>query len=141
MVRSKTSERSAWWSESRWPEPGVLMISTSRPSSLKNPSSPATSKGRSWMAFIIDALTFLSDAVMARLQLETVIFCHFLLQRMYCARGNRRREQALRGGRSSRRARTRRENRSEEHTSELQSLAYLVCRLLLEKKKKKDYEV
>src|SRR5256714_11795551 len=30
--------------------------------------------------------------------------------------------------------------RSEEHTSELQSLAYLVCRLLLEKKKKtKNY--
>src|SRR5205823_14162788 len=28
------------------------------------------------------------------------------------------------------------EVRSEEHTSELQSLAYLVCRLLLEKKKK-----
>src|SRR5687767_15197298 len=28
------------------------------------------------------------------------------------------------------------EARSEEHTSELQSLAYLVCRLLLEKKKK-----
>src|SRR3989441_7721526 len=28
--------------------------------------------------------------------------------------------------------------RSEEHTSELQSLAYLVCRLLLEKKKKSD---
>src|SRR2546425_9114347 len=27
------------------------------------------------------------------------------------------------------------EPRSEEHTSELQSLAYLVCRLLLEKKK------
>src|SRR2546425_13250459 len=26
-------------------------------------------------------------------------------------------------------------NRSEEHTSELQSLAYLVCRLLVEKKK------
>src|SRR2546425_5534138 len=30
----------------------------------------------------------------------------------------------------------RRFRRSEEHTSELQSLAYLVCRLLLEKKKK-----
>src|SRR2546425_2680501 len=30
-----------------------------------------------------------------------------------------------------------RRRRSEEHTSELQSLAYLVCRLLLEKKKKK----
>src|SRR2546425_8872365 len=29
------------------------------------------------------------------------------------------------------------ERRSEEHTSELQSLAYLVCRLLLEKKKKR----
>src|SRR2546425_7161626 len=31
--------------------------------------------------------------------------------------------------------------RSEEHTSELQSLAYLVCRLLLEKKKKQYYQV
>src|SRR2546425_12499135 len=30
--------------------------------------------------------------------------------------------------------------RSEEHTSELQSLAYLVCRLLLEKKKQKTLE-
>src|SRR5687767_15694196 len=30
------------------------------------------------------------------------------------------------------------EQRSEEHTSELQSLAYLVCRLLLEKKKKQQ---
>src|SRR2546425_6387638 len=29
-----------------------------------------------------------------------------------------------------------RSSRSEEHTSELQSLAYLVCRLLLEKKKR-----
>src|SRR5205823_9244506 len=36
-------------------------------------------------------------------------------------------------GRRARAARV----RSEEHTSELQSLAYLVCRLLLEKKKKK----
>src|SRR2546425_7131289 len=32
-------------------------------------------------------------------------------------------------------ARQKRNARSEEHTSELQSLAYLVCRLLLEKKK------
>src|SRR2546425_9449897 len=37
---------------------------------------------------------------------------------------------ALRGGAKSV------ADRSEEHTSELQSLAYLVCRLLLEKKKK-----
>src|SRR5215216_8178497 len=31
--------------------------------------------------------------------------------------------------------------RSEEHTSELQSPDHLVCRLLLEKKKKKNYHV
>src|SRR2546425_5010829 len=31
--------------------------------------------------------------------------------------------------------------RSEEHTSELQSLAYLVCRLLLEKKKIKAHNI
>src|SRR5258707_5085098 len=31
------------------------------------------------------------------------------------------------------------EGRSEEHTSELQSRQYLVCRLLLEKKKKKQH--
>src|SRR6185437_16699037 len=31
------------------------------------------------------------------------------------------------------------DERSEEHTSELQSLAYLVCRLLLEKKKHKMF--
>src|SRR2546425_6295613 len=38
-------------------------------------------------------------------------------------------------GRSGGRLHAVREVRSEEHTSELQSLAYLVCRLLLEKKK------
>src|SRR5205823_12515414 len=32
-------------------------------------------------------------------------------------------------------------SRSEEHTSEFQSLAYLVCRLLLEKKKKKKNKI
>src|SRR5688572_31476802 len=31
--------------------------------------------------------------------------------------------------------------RSEEHTSELQSQSNLVCRLLLEKKKKKNYKI
>src|SRR2546425_7307645 len=35
-------------------------------------------------------------------------------------------------------ARPARPDRSEEHTSELQSLAYLVCRLLLEKKKNRN---
>src|SRR5262245_62560934 len=33
------------------------------------------------------------------------------------------------------------ETRSEEHTSELQSLRHLVCRLLLEKKKKKEQKI
>src|SRR5207253_8183858 len=32
-------------------------------------------------------------------------------------------------------------NRSEEHTSELQSRGHLVCRLLLEKKKKKPRQI
>src|SRR3712207_7377702 len=40
-------------------------------------------------------------------------------------------------GRSARRVSAR--PRSEEHTSELQSRQYLVCRLLLEKKKKTNY--
>src|SRR3712207_9007649 len=43
---------------------------------------------------------------------------------------NRRGVPAARGGRWS---------RSEEHTSELQSRQYLVCRLLLEKKKAMDH--
>src|SRR2546425_12425932 len=45
------------------------------------------------------------------------------------------------GMRRERRDQPRRQRvRSEEHTSELQSLAYLVCRLLLEKKKKTTKE-
>src|SRR5262245_66290147 len=40
-------------------------------------------------------------------------------------------------GRSSRSSTAWGTSRSEEHTSELQSLRHLVCRLLLEKKKKK----
>src|SRR2546425_1556550 len=49
----------------------------------------------------------------------------------------RRSTPAPRCGRSTR-ASTFARSRSEEHTSELQSLAYLVCRLLLEKKKNKN---
>src|SRR6478609_11944204 len=45
-----------------------------------------------------------------------------------------------RHGHGSRRC-DRSERRSEEHTSELQSLAYLVCRLLLEKKKTNKNEM
>src|SRR5437899_11100842 len=53
-------------------------------------------------------------------------------------RGHRRRVQLARPlhrGGTARRGRGRRA-RSEEHTSELQSLRHLVCRLLLEKKKR-----
>src|SRR2546425_9886733 len=50
-------------------------------------------------------------------------------------RAPRRRCGARRRARRPRRTRAS-PPRSEEHTSELQSLAYLVCRLLLEKKKK-----
>src|SRR3712207_8472823 len=63
-------------------------------------------------------------------------------------RGSRSR-QTLRGSRglpatrarglSRPRAGSARPSRSEEHTSELQSRQYLVCRLLLEKKKTKPY--
>src|SRR3712207_8251403 len=52
-------------------------------------------------------------------------------------RRDRRRAATRRRGWSGQRARARRSpRRSEEHTSELQSRQYLVCRLLLEKKKK-----
>src|SRR3712207_7967733 len=47
------------------------------------------------------------------------------------SRGARRRHAARGGAAGARRPRP----RSEEHTSELQSRQYLVCRLLLEKKK------
>src|SRR3989442_4460900 len=43
-----------------------------------------------------------------------------------------------RAGRSARNAGCSRTSRSEEHTSELQSRPHLVCRLLLEKKKKRQ---
>src|SRR3712207_6982708 len=44
-------------------------------------------------------------------------------------------------GADHRRALQRRRRRSEEHTSELQSRQYLVCRLLLEKKKIRTWQV
>src|SRR5689334_24199319 len=51
------------------------------------------------------------------------------------ARAGRRRGHPLGGARCGSRGRP---SRSEEHTSELQSQFHLVCRLLLEKKKKKE---
>src|SRR3712207_8501945 len=55
------------------------------------------------------------------------------------ARAMRRRARDA-GPRDAGRGRTGRARRSEEHTSELQSRQYLVCRLLLEKKKKIIYD-
>src|SRR3712207_7803892 len=57
----------------------------------------------------------------------------------YGGRSHRRRYRRIRRGRPRRRRRADPRppgRRSEEHTSELQSRQYLVCRLLLEKKKK-----
>src|SRR5690348_18007966 len=51
------------------------------------------------------------------------------------SRSRTRSDSTARSRSSTRRARTRK-RRSEEHTSELQSPVHLVCRLLLEKKKK-----
>src|SRR2546425_9440464 len=59
-----------------------------------------------------------------------------------CAQGRRSREASRCGPGGRYRPRpdaVLRDGRSEEHTSELQSLAYLVCRLLLEKKKKTSH--
>src|SRR3712207_8023135 len=58
--------------------------------------------------------------------------------------GKRRREQQhlnARGGGVRRDARRRTPLRSEEHTSELQSRQYLVCRLLLEKKRNRTHSM
>src|SRR5687768_18234026 len=55
-------------------------------------------------------------------------------QRLVCARRVGRRNGR---GDSARQA----QDRSEEHTSELQSRLHLVCRLLLEKKKKKTISI
>src|SRR3712207_8043168 len=57
-------------------------------------------------------------------------------QRLQLRDGDRAR--LFSGSSPHRRRKGRHAARSEEHTSELQSRQYLVCRLLLEKKKKKD---
>src|SRR2546425_4581505 len=60
----------------------------------------------------------------------------FRLAQLLEDRGAEHRVVKRRGSGSNQRVFVRAFERSEEHTSELQSLAYLVCRLLLEKKKK-----
>src|SRR4051812_49453881 len=59
---------------------------------------------------------------------------------LFRSSGSRRRERKLRCAALFPASRWPRRSRSEEHTSELQSHVNLVCRLLLEKKKKEAYE-
>src|SRR3712207_8129082 len=62
---------------------------------------------------------------------------HDLLDRPAAAAGlSAHRAHVIPAGTNSRRLESHSTSRSEEHTSELQSRQYLVCRLLLEKKKK-----
>src|SRR5258706_10030761 len=63
---------------------------------------------------------------------RSTLFPYTTLFRSRHLRRTHRRRRPLAGGRRHRHH----EHRSEEHTSELQSLTNLVCRLLLEKKKK-----
>src|SRR5205823_14300181 len=92
----------------------------------------------STLLFLFAALLFF---LMIRRPPRSTLFPYTTLFRsrrrgpVLAAPGARARPGARRGARLSRKPAVR--SRSEEHTSELQSLAYLVCRLLLEKKKKK----
>src|SRR5438046_6595718 len=95
---------------------------------------------------VVCALVFI---LMIRRPPRSTLFPYTTLFRSHGrARSGDRREGRRRGGRAAgsreRRAplqrlhpRAARDRRSEEHTSELQSLTNLVCRLLLEKKKNK----
>src|SRR2546425_13111505 len=89
---------------------------------------------------------FLFFFLMIRRPPRSTLFPYTTLFRSACAprrvAGGRWRHVRPRNGRSGAAARHGARSdtavgRSEEHTSELQSLAYLVCRLLLEKKKNK----
>src|SRR2546425_7552085 len=68
---------------------------------------------------------------------RSTLFPYTTLFRSYCDRARPPRTRLRVGERcgQDRQALGLPRTRSEEHTSELQSLAYLVCRLLLEKKK------
>src|SRR2546425_6159467 len=65
------------------------------------------------------------------------VFCRYFFERMRQIKGDRAGENFI----AITDPGSLLEKRSEEHTSELQSLAYLVCRLLLEKKKKGEQTV
>src|SRR6266568_8003799 len=82
----------------------------------------------SWWTLIVSAIFF----VMIRRPPRSTLFPYTTLFRSYAL--GRRRGAGAGGQLFAEGARHRR--RSEEHTSELQSQFHLVCRLLLEKKKK-----
>src|SRR5687767_15541774 len=73
--------------------------------------------------------------LMIRRPPRSTLFPYTTLFRSPAARLRREPESARPPPAHRSRGRSCRGSRSEEHTSELQSLAYLVCRLLLEKKK------
>src|SRR5688500_19215213 len=86
------------------------------------------------------AIRSMSTSLMPRPVPRAPLFPYTTLFRSSCGVGQDRgrRVQASRGGRASYPGRapgSPRDDRSEEHTSELQSPCNLVCRLLLEKKK------
>src|SRR5256886_3293173 len=69
---------------------------------------------------------------------RSTLFPYTTLFRSRISAGTRSRERARRVNPGSGIARQASANRSEEHTSELQSQSNLVCRLLLEKKNRKE---
>src|SRR5437016_12080454 len=87
---------------------------------------PYTTLFRSWWL-----VPFLGVSVL-------VIWAMLALQPWFFSRyGERVIEPEIKGAVAEEEPRLEREHRSEEHTSELQSLTNLVCRLLLEKKNEK----
>src|SRR5471030_3450314 len=82
--------------------------------------------------YFIDYFFFFFFFLMIRRPPRSTLFPYTTLFRSWCCRmGSRGYDRS---------ANQARRYRSEEHTSELQSLRHLVCRLLLEKKKKKKYK-
>src|SRR5258705_7178398 len=72
---------------------------------------------------------------------RSTLFPYTTLFRSPASRGRRSEGRGAGTRRRTEAARRRGLRRSEEHTSELQSLRHLVCRLLLEKKKKSTNEI
>src|SRR6478609_10394455 len=81
-----------------------------------------------FFCFIVSCIYFIFFFLMIRRPPRSTLFPYTTLFRSRRSRPGGHRDDRPEHGRLLR--------RSEEHTSELQSLAYLVCRLLLEKKKK-----